>query len=180
MKSRPQRPKPRPRPKASRRRYPAGFVPPTPAEAVIPPSQRPKPTGKRPDPTPKRVEEPRGTIGPARPMAGRTPAPEALHVAPLDVLAEAAAMTAMAVETSVFQEQRRADRAIAWALRNRRDLAAPDHRFIAQSVFALFRWHGWVGPLQLNTIEERLLLSWLLDAPDRSSGCPGLGPADRS
>jgi 16S rRNA (cytosine967-C5)-methyltransferase len=88
-----------------------------------------------------------------------------VHVAPLDVLAEAAVTTALAAEQAVFGERRRADRAIAHALRNRRDLAAPDHRFIARSVFALFRWHGWVEGLRLHSVEERLLLSWLLDSP---------------
>jgi 16S rRNA (cytosine967-C5)-methyltransferase len=82
----------------------------------------------------------------------------------LEVLAEAAVSTARAAEEAVM-EGRRADRAISYALKNRRDLATPDHRFIAQSVFALFRWHGWVEGLHLRSLDERLLLSWLLDAP---------------
>ncbi|GAC1473671.1 MAG: RsmB/NOP family class I SAM-dependent RNA methyltransferase [Isosphaeraceae bacterium] len=97
-------------------------------------------------------------------MKGRAPAPESLHVASLEVLAESTVETARLALHAVFQEQRRADRAISQALRNRRDLASPDHRFIAESVFALFRWHGWLEGLQLNRIEERLLLAWILDA----------------
>jgi 16S rRNA (cytosine967-C5)-methyltransferase len=86
-------------------------------------------------------------------------------VAGVETLSAATLATAETVERAVFGERRRADRAIAWALRNRRDLAAPDLRFIARSVMALFRWHGWVRSLELPTLEERLLLSWLLDAP---------------
>jgi 16S rRNA (cytosine967-C5)-methyltransferase len=105
------------------------------------------------------------------------PEPQALHVAPLEVLAGAAVAVARAAEQAVFGEQRRADRVIAWSLRERRDLAAPDHRFIAQSVFALFRWHGWVEPLHLKTLDERLLLSWLLDAPAVHPVCRVWGQA---
>jgi 16S rRNA (cytosine967-C5)-methyltransferase len=36
---------------------------------------------------------------------------------------------------------------------------------------ALFRWHGWVEPLELQTLEERLLLSWLLDSPNVHPVC---------
>lgn len=81
------------------------------------------------------------------------------------MLAAAAVGAAEAAEAAVFNERHRADRAIAWHLRNRRDLALPDHRFIAQAVFALFRWRGWIEGLKLPRIEERLLLAWLLDAP---------------
>ena len=95
---------------------------------------------------------------------GRPPVLDSLHVAPLDVLAKAVIQVAKVVETAVFDEGKRADRAIAFALRNRRDLAAPDHRFIAQAIFALFRWHGWIKSLNVLRIEERLLLSWLLDS----------------
>ena len=60
-----------------------------------------------------------------------------------------------------------------------RDLAAPDHRFISQCVFALFRWRGWIEPLGFDKPEERLLLAWLLDSRDRPSGLPLLGPRAR-
>jgi 16S rRNA (cytosine967-C5)-methyltransferase len=88
-----------------------------------------------------------------------------LHVAPVEVLAAATVDVAHAAEQAVFGQKRRADRAVALALRGRRDLALPDQRFVAQAVFALFRWHGWVEGLHLERVEERLLLSWLLDAP---------------
>ncbi len=96
---------------------------------------------------------------------GRAAEPEALHVAPAETLASVAMTVARQAERAVYQEQRRADRAIAMALRGRRGLAAPDLRFIAQSVNALFRWHGWVEGQKISRIEERMLLSWLLDSP---------------
>ncbi len=82
----------------------------------------------------------------------------------MNVLADAAVTIADAVETRVLVEQKRADRALALLLRERRDLAPPDHRFISQSVFALFRWRGWIEPLRLARTDARLLLAWLLDA----------------
>ncbi len=111
---------------------------------------------------------------PVRPVSlepDRIPRPDVLHVAPLETLARVTTETARTVERAVFQERRRADRAIALALRNRRDLATPDHRFIARSIFSLFRWHGWVEPLRLPSLEERLLLSCLLDAPSVHPVC---------
>jgi len=166
MSPRPQRPKPNPRsrPKSAPKRYTG----PSELSALgVPPSQRPPTHVPRPVSGP--TKPPRGPrtgtyVPPAPPNRSQTPAPEALHVAPLEVLAEAAVSTAAAAENSVYGEQRRADRAISFALRHRRDLANPDHRFIAQSVFALFRWQGWVEGLHLRSVEERLLLSWLLDA----------------
>ena len=78
-------------------------------------------------------------------------------------------------------EGKHADRAIAAALARAAAGPAPlpDHRFISQSVFALFRWRGWIEPLHLQRPEARLLLAWLLDAPERPPGLPGLGPRDR-
>ena len=115
------------------------------------------------------VRRPQTRRGPAppgyHPYEGRAPLPETLHIAPVEVLATAVLSTARAAEKSVFTEHRRADRAIAYALRNRRDLALPDHRFVAQAVFALFRWHGWIEGVKLKKLEERLLLAWSLDAP---------------
>ncbi len=178
MKSRPRRPKPRPRPKASTRRYPNGFVPPSPAEVAIPPSQRSK--AKHPPREPFRAPQQADRApakSPARAVVGKAHEPQSLHVASLDVLAEAAVQTAHDAEKAVYGEKRRADRAIAWSLRNRRDLAAPDHRFVAQCVFALFRWQGWVQPLQLKSLRERLLLSWLLDAPTVHPVCRVWGKA---
>ena len=108
--------------------------------------------------------------GPSRPTLGTRPSSdesrhEGTHVAPLDVLARSAVAIARQVERVVLDEKKRADRALAFALRDRRDLAAPDHRFISQAVFALFRWRGWIEPLRLPEPEARLLLAWLLDAP---------------
>ncbi len=65
----------------------------------------------------------------------------------------------------VFEEHLRADRLIATALKRRRDLAAPDTRFVSNAIFSLFRWWGWIAPLKLPTIEEQLLLASLLDSP---------------
>jgi 16S rRNA (cytosine967-C5)-methyltransferase len=93
------------------------------------------------------------------------------HVVPLDVLASTAVEVALAVEHAVLGEAKHADRAIAAALRPRRDLAPPDHRFISQSVFAVFRWRGWIEPLHLQRPEARLLLAWLLDAPSIHPVC---------
>jgi 16S rRNA (cytosine967-C5)-methyltransferase len=87
------------------------------------------------------------------------------------MLAEATAVIAEDVERAVLQERKRADRSLAVALRRRRDLAAPDHRFVSQAVFALFRWRGWVEPLGQRPIEERLLLSTLLDFPSVPPAC---------
>jgi 16S rRNA (cytosine967-C5)-methyltransferase len=135
-------------------------------ESLMPPRPRASNSRQRPQPAPSRAP----AQLPSRP-ADRTPIAETLHVAPLDVLSKVAVSTARTVERAVFQEKRRADRAIALALRNRRDLATPDHRFVARSVFALFRWHGWVESLRLASLEERLLLSWLLDAPSVHPVC---------
>lgn len=93
------------------------------------------------------------------------------HVVSLDKLAGSAVDVALAVERSVLGEGRRADRAIAWELRFRRDLALPDHRFIAQAVFALFRWKGWIDTLHVNQPEARLLLAWMLDSPRFHPAC---------
>lgn len=103
-------------------------------------------------------------VGAPRPTPNRPTSPDALHVASVGTLSIAVVAAAELAERAVFDEHKRGDRAIASALRLRRDLAAPDHRFVAQAVFALLRWHGWVEPLQLPRIEERLLLSWILDA----------------
>lgn len=80
------------------------------------------------------------------------------------MLARAAAEIADRVEQAVVRDGRRADRMVSTELRSRRDLAAPDHRFISQAVFSLFRWRGWIEPLRMRTIEERLLFSMLLDS----------------
>ena len=82
----------------------------------------------------------------------------------MGVLAESTLSIVLEVERSVLEDGRRADRSLAFALRRRRDLAAPDHRFISEAAFALFRWRGWIDPLNLRTPEARLLIATLLDA----------------
>ena len=65
-------------------------------------------------------------------------------MAATDRLAEATAEIAPGVERAVYEDGKHADRALALALRQRRDLALSDHRFISQAIFALFRWRGWI------------------------------------
>lgn len=89
----------------------------------------------------------------------------------MEVLAESAVAIALDVERVVLGQRKRADRALAAALRRRRDLAAPDHRFISQATFALFRWRGWIEPLRLHRPEARLLLATLLDTVDVHPVC---------
>ena len=104
-------------------------------------------------------------------------------VAPPDVLARAAIEIADRIESAVLGDGRRADRMLSSELRQRRDLAAPDHRFLSQAIFSLFRWRGWTEPLKLATTAERLLFSMLLDGSDVPPPCriwarqAGLDPA---
>jgi 16S rRNA (cytosine967-C5)-methyltransferase len=79
-------------------------------------------------------------------------------------LARATAEIAEAVERAVLDDGKHADRVISALLRRRRDLAASDHRFVSQAIFALFRWRGWIVPLGPRPIEARLLWSVLLDS----------------
>lgn len=165
MPRRPSRPTPRPKPPVARR-------PP------VPPSLRtkhdepaihekparnhgPRPGSGRPDGGPRRPEPP----------APAAPSRFADHVAPPEVLARAAAEIAERVEAAVLGDGRRADRSVSVELRQRRDLATPDHLFISQAVFALFRWRGWIEPLRLRNIEERLLFANLLDRPSIHPAC---------
>jgi 16S rRNA (cytosine967-C5)-methyltransferase len=94
----------------------------------------------------------------ADPASGRVVA-----VASPSVLARAAAEVAAEVERAVA-EGRRADRTLSEVIRRRRDLAPPDARFASLAAFALFRWRGWIEPLGAIPIEERLLLSVLLES----------------
>src|SRR5437764_415903 len=150
MKRRPNRPTSRPRPKAAPRNLPKRVGP------------------KREAPAAPAAPAGRTSVGPpaprsTRPNERRPESREAMHVAPLEVLAESAAAIAARVERGVLDEGKRADRTVAAELRPRRDLAPPDHRFISEAVFALLRWRGWIEPLELPSIESRLLLAWLLD-----------------
>ena len=93
------------------------------------------------------------------------------NVVPIDKLAGSAVKIAMDVERAVLEENRRADRSIAFALKSRRDLAAPDCRFIARATFALFRWRGWIETLHLDSPEARMILAWLLDSTTVHPAC---------
>jgi 16S rRNA (cytosine967-C5)-methyltransferase len=95
----------------------------------------------------------------------------ATHVVPLGVLANAAVAIALEMERVVFVEKRPTDRALAESMRAHRHLSAPDRRFLAQAVAALFRWRGWIEPLRRQRPEERLLLAVLLDAPQVHPVC---------
>lgn len=145
------------------------------------PRLRPRPAG-RPDSRPATGPKPfAGRPGKPDPASRRPetssrsanrPGPrDVQNVVSIDKLAASAVTVAIAVERSVLGEERRADRSIAWELRHRRDLAAPDHRFISRAVFALFRWRGWIETLHLENIEARLLLAWLLDSPTVHPAC---------
>ncbi len=131
------------------------------------PSRAPRPKSSRPGPSrprPKGPEKLPASLGPGENR-------EISHVVSLDKLAGSAVEIALAVEHAVLHEERRADRAIAWALRNRRDLALPDHRFISRAVFALFRWRGWIETIHLEQPEARLLLAWLMDSTTVHPAC---------
>jgi 16S rRNA (cytosine967-C5)-methyltransferase len=47
---------------------------------------------------------------------------------------------------------------------SRRGLSPADRRLIARALSALLRWWGWIETAGLRTIEEQLLLAWVLDA----------------
>src|SRR6185437_4886646 len=132
---------------------------------MTPPKRSPKrgASASKPKPRPRPVgrAEARTVTGPKK-FSGRPGKPDSIpiqrpnspsngpgprsvsNVVSIDKLAGSCVSIAMAVERAVFDEHRRADRAIAFALKNRRDLAAPDCRFISRAVFALFRWRGWI------------------------------------
>jgi 16S rRNA (cytosine967-C5)-methyltransferase len=99
------------------------------------------------------------------------PGASAVHVAPAEVLAEAAEEVAAEVEHAVLHDRRRADRTLAAALKRRRHLAPPDARFVSRAAFALLRWRGWVEPLGPLPMAERLLLATLLDSPSIHPAC---------
>ena len=91
--------------------------------------------------------------------------PLPMQPAPPLVLAELASKLAEEIEVKVIKEGVRADRLLSIALKERRDLTPADHRQVAGAVFSWFRWRGWIEPLRLPTIAERLLVCTLLDAP---------------
>jgi 16S rRNA (cytosine967-C5)-methyltransferase len=89
---------------------------------------------------------------------------EAPLITPVDVLARATAEIAEAVAHAVLHEGKHADRVLGAIIRQHRELAPPDQRFVSQAVFALFRWRGWIEPLGHKRIESQLLLAMLLDS----------------
>jgi 16S rRNA (cytosine967-C5)-methyltransferase len=147
-----------------------------PSSSLSKPKPRPRPPGRAESRT---IYSPKPFTGrPGRPdpvSTDREPSkngPRVVsNVVSIDKLAGSAVTIASAVEHAVFEEHRRADRAIAFALKSRRDLAAPDCRFIARAVFALFRWRGWIETLHLDSMEHRLLLAWLMDQPAVHPAC---------
>ncbi len=136
---------------------------------------------KRPRPRPAARARPAGpsTSAPGRgrrPVAPRREPPQpiasaATNVASADALARLAVEIAAEVEHAVDAEQRRADRTLSNILRGRRDLAAPDARFLSGASFALLRWRGWIVALRPQSLEEALLVAWLLDAPTVHPAC---------
>ena len=158
-----------PRPKAASRKFPKSVARPKQG-----PSDRPEPGRPGPDrfaPRPLPASSPRTSAN----AKASAPAREALHVAPLDVLAGAAVAVAIEVERAVLGAGKHADRAIAARAPRASRARPPDQRFISQAVFALFRWRGWIDPLRLQRPEARLLLAWLLDAPSVHPACRVLG-----
>ena len=129
----------------------------------------PRPAVRRPGKPDPALSNRAMVSGPAGPDA--PPNRVVNHVVSIDKLASSAIDVALAVERSVLGEGRRADRAIAWELRYRRDLSAPDHRFISQAVFALFRWKGWIDTIHATQPETRMLLAWMLDSPRVHPAC---------
>jgi 16S rRNA (cytosine967-C5)-methyltransferase len=81
-------------------------------------------------------------------------------VAPAGAIAERAVEAAEAALRAVFEEKRppappaARDRTLAW----------PDRRFLSDAVRSLFRWWGWLGPIDGITTAERLLLAVLMDS----------------
>lgn len=142
MSPRPNRPRPRSRPASSSRHTP-------------PPRRR----------TPPPEQQSAGHHAP--PNLDPTPS----SVIPPGLLAELTADIAVQVEQAVLVDGARADRELSAVLKRRRDLGGPDQRFVANAVFALFRWRGWIEPLGPLSIEHRLLLATLLDSPVVEAPC---------
>ena len=136
------------------------------------PKSRPGRPG-RPGLFTKSTGPPRGR--PRPPGAGfsdRAPEPiETPQVAPPGVLADAATWLAEIALPAVLNGGRRLDRVVVEALRKRRDLAAPDARFVADAVGSLFRWRGWVEPSMPGNVAGGLLLAMLLDGSEVHPAC---------
>ena len=83
-----------------------------------------------------------------------------------ETLAELTAAIAPAVLDRVLREHKWLAPSIALALRERNKTSAVWRASIASSLNALLRWWGWIEPLHLGRIEEKLLLGWLLDSSE--------------
>ncbi len=108
-----------------------------------------------------------GKAGGKKASGGKRRRPLEIPAISVTRLAEVTAEIAGHIERSVLgvSPGRRADRELATSLRNRHELALADQRFVSRATFSLFRWRGWVEFLKLESIEERLLWSCLLDSP---------------
>lgn len=92
-------------------------------------------------------------------------------MAPAGLLAEVTASTALSVRNGVLGAGQRADRRIATEMRQRRDLALSDHRFLSAAIQSWFRWRGWVEPMAPERFEAQLLFANLLDATSVHPAC---------
>jgi 16S rRNA (cytosine967-C5)-methyltransferase len=73
---------------------------------------------------------------------------------------------APAVVQSVVKGHERLAPALTKALAGCERQSRKDRFRIERALAALLRWWGWIEPLQLPRIEERLLLAWLLDSSE--------------
>jgi 16S rRNA (cytosine967-C5)-methyltransferase len=102
-----------------------------------------------------------------QPRESRRRAPLAPTAEPAhETLAELTAAIAPAVLDRVLREHKWLAPSIALALRERNKTSSVWRASIARSLNALLRWWGWIEPLHLGRIEEKLLLAWLLDSSE--------------
>lgn len=164
------------RPGPRRKPRPTGRAPETPARLGIPPSQRLRPNREASLEIPERasIRKPQATRDGNRrrpPRLEEQPPEPVVHVASAELIASVAVSTAEEVERSVLVEKKRADRAISAVLRRHRGLGPADQRFVAEAVYALFRWKGWVDRLNERRMEARLFASCLLESTNLHPAC---------
>ena len=127
---------------------------------ILPSSQGPMPSpppGRGPTPAPRSIARP----APRPWAAGRSwsrGSAAVANVVSIDKLAGSASRSPCGRAGRVFEETAGPIARSPSPSGHRRDLAAPDHRFIARAVFALFRWRGWIDTLHLERPEARLLI----------------------
>ena len=78
-------------------------------------------------------------------------------------MARVASEVAAAAVHAAFVEKRRPESVIAARFRTVKGLSLEDRRFVGAAVASVFRWWGWIEPLELGPIEAKLLLAVLLD-----------------